>query len=262
MDEFAALPQTQISNLPDSLVNPISSQSGVSQSNSSVEVKSAETTQQTKFSDIKITEASQSESLEKSKFSIPEMPAPKIKSRQNRDQSEILVKSDESGINQSQEKSEVRIVSQKTSRNQTLSSLSSSGTDSLTRKVNRVLQKSDHVMAPLSMSALESIEVKSVSSTYSSKFAAECEKFQSSSYWNFVKKYIPENEQSGAMLDMVSKLSKSTDISSMSSEISRQNIRQKKSVNQSGKSVLSEQRFVDGLVFSPMGSHKRNVKEV
>lgn len=261
MDEFAALPQTQISNLPDSSVNPISSQSGISQSNSSVEVKSAETTQQTKFSDVKITEATQSESLEKSKSSIPEMTAPKMKSCQNRDQSEILVKSDESGINQSQEKSEVRIVSQKTSRNQTLSSLSSSGTDSLTRKVNRVLQKSDHMMAPLSMSALESIEVKSVSSTNSSKFAAECEKFQSTSYWNFVKKYIPENEQSGAMLDMVSKLSKSTDISSMSSEISRQNIRQKKSVNQSGKSVLSEQRFVDGLVFSPMGSHKRDEKK-
>ena len=123
------------------------------------------------------------------------------------------------------------------------------------------MHKSDHVTAPLSMSALDSIEVKSVSSTNSSKFAAECEKFQSSSYWNFVKKYIPENEQSGAMVDMVSKLSKSTDISSMSSEISRQNIKPKKSVNQSGKSVLSEQRFVDGLVFSPMGSHKSSTPD-
>ena len=107
LEEFAALPQSQISHLPEQSANQTSG-------NSSVEVKSAEeTAEQTKTSDIKVCE-----SLEKSKNSIAEIPAPKISPRESRNQSEIIIKSDESGINQSQEKSDVRVVSQKTSRNQ------------------------------------------------------------------------------------------------------------------------------------------------
>ena len=136
----------------------------------------------------------------------------------------------------------------------------SSSDDSLTRKVNKALDKNP--MPPLTMSALDSIEVKSVSSTNSSKFAAESEKFQSSSLWQFVKKFIPEEQQHVIKNKMVSELSKSTDLSSMSSNNSRLNPAKTKPLpNQSGKSVLSEQRFVDGLVYSPMGSHKSSTPD-
>ena len=130
------------------------------------------------------------------------------------------------------------------------SSKGSSRADSISARVQSAL-KSQLTPSHLGISAADSIEVKSVSSTSSSKYATEVDRFQRSSIWKFVKQYMSEEQQKKMMNDMSS--------SSGGSQQTRSKTLH--SVNTTGKSGLSEQRFVDGLYFSPMGSHKSSTPD-
>ena len=66
------------------------------------------------------------------------------------------------------------------------SSKASSRADSISARVQSAL-KSQLTPTHLGISAADSIEVKSVSSTTSSKYATEVDRFQRSSIWKFVK---------------------------------------------------------------------------
>ncbi|CBY35208.1 unnamed protein product [Oikopleura dioica] len=130
------------------------------------------------------------------------------------------------------------------------SSKGSSRADSISARVQSAL-KSQLTPSQLGISAADSIEVKSVSSTSSSKYATEVDRFQRSSIWKFVKQYMSEDQQKKMMTDMSSSSGGSLQTRSKTLH----------SVNTTGKSGLSEQRFVDGLYFSPMGSHKSSTPD-
>ena len=249
-NEFRPLPQTSNSR------NNSDSEDHQDENGSDVAVKSAEESKLSKNSDVKVIMSDVSESGQNHS----------TQQSLNMETSGLRVRSHKAENGDKTASTDVHITSANTSqssipqKNQTnLSEDRLEKTDSLSRKVNRALAQ--NVTTPLSLSALDSIEVKSVSSTNSSKFALESERFQQSSLWQFVKRYIPESEQHKVKTKMVTDLSgQSTDLSSMSSNNSNLHGKNLK-VNASGKSVLSEQRFNDGLVYSPVGSHKSSTPD-
>lgn len=152
--------------------------------------------------------------------------------------------------------------------------------DSLTRRVRDVL-----TMPPPgskfhgSNSAMDSIEVKSVSSTTSSKFGFENRQFESTDLWRFVKQFIPADQEEIVKNKMMSEMKSNSNASIHSkatsnttanaslpptltlSQLQTRNTSAVTAQNKSGKSIVSEQRFVDGLVYSPVGSHKSSTPD-
>ena len=160
-------------------------------------------------------------------------------------------------------------TSQKSSRN---NDTVNETADSLTRRVRDVLTMPPPGQSKfLSASAMDSIEVKSVSSTTSSKFGFENKQFESTDLWRFVKQFIPADQEETVKQKMMSEMSNNTSIHSKVTSnnsmpptltMSQLQTRNASGVqNKSGKSVVSEQRFVDGLVYSPVGSHKSSTPD-
>ena len=156
-------------------------------------------------------------------------------------------------------------TSQKSRNNDTVNETA----DSLTRRVRDVL-----TMPPpgskFSTSAMDSIEVKSVSSTTSSKFGFENKQFESTDLWRFVKQFIPADQEEAVKHKMMSEMSntsihsKATSNNSMPPTLTLSQLQTRNASgvqNKSGKSVVSEQRFVGGLVYSPVGSHKSSTPD-
>ena len=150
--------------------------------------------------------------------------------------------------------------------------------DSLTRRVRDVLTMPPPGSGKFhSNSAMDSIEVKSVSSTTSSKFGFENKQFESTDLWRFVKQFIPADQEEIVKNKMMSEMqnsnasihSKATSNTTANSlpptltlsQLQTRNTSAVTAQNKSGKSIVSEQRFVDGLVYSPVGSHKSSTPD-
>ena len=193
VDEFRELPQfdnSQHEDLNEKVDQSIEIKEDVSGSKSdksSMVIKSADESKLTKSS-IKI--QSDNESMTKSSIKIhsdnesnmtelsPRYRDSKNITSQSKNSTEIQVKSEASGSKNS---------SKNISR---MSTESNDKTDSITRKVNEVLH--NYGPSKLTTSALDSIDVKSVSSTNSSKFAAESDKFQQRSGFYRCLKFLGE----------------------------------------------------------------------
>ena len=139
-------------------------------------------------------------------------------------------------------------------------------TDSLTRRVEQVLAKPEQVLRKSNISALDSIEIKSVSSTTSSKYGMETKNFESTDLWRFVKQFIPPEQENAVRAKMAAEISQSSFASMTSSNPMtlsqlKADPRSSNKVNKSTKSTVSEQGFVDGIVYSPMGSHKSSTPD-
>ena len=117
--------------------------------------------------------------------------------------------------------------------------------------------------------------MKSVSSTTSSKFGMEARMFENTELWKFVRQFIPPEQESTVRQKLQDEMSQySSRPSSSRSKTSTnpltlshlknrgqtpENLPQ--AVNKSGKSVISEKRFMDGITDSPMGSHKSSTPD-
>ena len=132
---------------------------------------------------------------------------------------------------------------------------------------------SDIIRRPKSrnISALDSIEVKSVSSTTSSKFGMESKMFENTELWKFVRQFIPPDQESQVrqkLQDEMSQYSSRPSSSRSVNPLTLSHLRARElttpnnqPVNKSGKSVVSEKRFMDGITDSPVGSHKSSTPD-
>ena len=132
---------------------------------------------------------------------------------------------------------------------------------------------SDIIRRPKSrnISALDSIEVKSVSSTTSSKYGIESKMFENTELWKFVRQFIPPDQESQVrqkLQDEMSQYSSRPSSSRSVNPLTLSHLRARElttpnnqPVNKSGKSVVSEKRFMDGITDSPVGSHKSSTPD-
>ena len=188
---------------------------------------------------------------------------------------EEIVSNPTSQINESCEVKSVETSKSEQRNNDTVNETA----DSLTRRVRDVLTMPPPGSGKFhSNSAMDSIEVKSVSSTTSSKFGFENKQFESTDLWRFVKQFIPADQEEIVKNKMMSEMqnsnasihSKATSNTTANnslpptltlSQLQTRNTSAATAQNKSGKSIVSEQRFVDGLVYSPVGSHKSSTPD-
>ena len=82
--------------------------------------------------------------------------------------------------------------------------------DSLTRRVEQVLSKPEPSRKNINFSALDSIEIKSVSSTTSSKYGNENKNFESTDLWQFVRQFIPPEQENAVKNKMAAEMSQNS----------------------------------------------------